>query len=110
MVTLASLSSRLRQAAVALTLPAALATAAVAQPATTEPVVLATGFTSHQVSGTTIGTYSLANLAARDRNDEYCLGYAHSEPDYVLQLEDSFSDLTIAVNSYGGDTTLAIQA
>lgn len=84
-----------------------LALAAAAQAATT--VTLATGFTSAQVSGETVGSYGLANIASRDRSGEFCLGYADRDPDYVLTLEQDFSQLTIAVNSGGADTTLLIQ-
>lgn len=70
---------------------------------------LALGFTSSQTSGETVGSYSLSNIASRDSNGEFCLGYADHTPDHVLTLEQDFSQLTIAVDSGGEDTTLLIQ-
>lgn len=86
-------------------LPLALAAAAQAA----SDMTLATGFASTQVSGETVGSYGLANIASRDSNGEFCLGYADRDPDYVFTLEQDFSQLTIAVNSGGADTTLLIQ-
>ncbi|MEM1255419.1 MAG: hypothetical protein AAGI69_23525 [Cyanobacteria bacterium P01_H01_bin.21] len=70
---------------------------------------LALGFSSTQASGETVGSYGLANIANRDTSGEFCLGYADRAPDHVLTLEEDFTDLTIAVNSGGADTTLLIQ-
>lgn len=84
-----------------------LALAAAAQAASN--MTLATGFTSAQASGETVGSYGLANIASRDSRGEFCLGYADRSPDYVLTLEQDFAQLTIAVNSGGADTTLLIQ-
>ncbi len=86
-------------------LPLLLATAAQAA----SEMRLALGFTSTQTSGETVGSYSLSNIASRDRNGEFCLGYADRTPDHVLTLEQDFTDLTIAVDSGGEDTTLLIQ-
>lgn len=88
-----------------LALPIVLATAAQAS----DEMRLALGFSSTQASGETVGSYGLANIANRDTNGEFCLGYADRAPDHVLTLEEDFTDLTIAVNSGGADTTLLIQ-
>ncbi|MEM9265272.1 MAG: hypothetical protein AAGA46_07080 [Cyanobacteria bacterium P01_F01_bin.13] len=86
-------------------LPLVLATAAQAA----SEMKLALGFTSTQVSGETVGSYGLANIASRDSSGEFCLGYADRTPDHVLTLEQNFADLTIAVDSGGADTTLLVQ-
>lgn len=70
---------------------------------------LALGFTTTQVGGQTVGSYGLANIASRDSSGEFCLGYADRSPDHVLTLEQDFTQLTIAVDSGGADTTLLIQ-
>ena len=100
--------STVRSTAVKLTslvLPLLLATAAQA----TSEMRLALGFNSTQVRGETVGSYGLSNIASRDANGEFCLGYADRSPDHVLTLEQDFSQLTIAVDSGGADTTLLIQ-
>lgn len=86
-------------------LPLVLATAAQAA----GEMRLALGFNSTQTSGETVGSYGLVNIARRDSSGEFCLGYADRTPDHVLTLEEDFTQLTIAVNSGGADTTLLIQ-
>lgn len=90
---------------VGIALPVALATAAQAA----GDMRLALGFTSTQARGETVGSYGLANIASRDNSGEFCLGYADRTPDHVVTLEQDFSQLTIAVDSGGADTTLLIQ-
>ncbi|MEM9805155.1 MAG: hypothetical protein AAF959_07730 [Cyanobacteria bacterium P01_D01_bin.56] len=70
---------------------------------------LALGFASTQLRGETVGSYGLANIASRDSNGEFCLGYAERNPDYIVTLEQDFDQLTIAVDSGGADTTLLVQ-
>ncbi|MEA5463731.1 hypothetical protein [Leptothoe sp. PORK10 BA2] len=84
-----------------------LVLAAAAQAAT--EMRLAVGFTTTQVGGQTVGSYGLANIVSRDSRGEFCLGYADLSPDHVLTLEQDFSQLAIAVDSGGADTTLLIQ-
>ncbi len=86
-------------------LPLLLATAAQAS----SDMRLALGFTSSQANGETVGTYSLSNIASRDSSGEFCLGYGDRTPDHVLTLEEDFTQLTIAIDSGGADTTLLIQ-
>jgi hypothetical protein len=59
--------------------------------------------------GYTDGSFSLSSIANRDRNGNLCLGYADSTPDHILVLEQDFSQLSLRVNSGGGDTTLLVQ-
>jgi hypothetical protein len=51
----------------------------------------------------------MANLAARDHRGLICTGFADTNPDYVLTLQDSFEQLTIRVDSGGNDTTLLVK-
>ncbi|MEO0868236.1 MAG: hypothetical protein AAFY17_07260 [Cyanobacteria bacterium J06642_11] len=97
-------STLLKFAGVAL-LPLTLATTAQAA----GEMKLALGFTSTQQMGETVGSYSLANIASRDSSGEFCLGYGDRTPDYVITLEQDFSQLTIDVDSSGADTTLLVQ-
>ncbi|NEQ54582.1 MAG: hypothetical protein F6K11_31365 [Leptolyngbya sp. SIO3F4] len=90
---------------VGIALPLVLATAAQAA----SEMKLALGFSSTQATGETVGSYGLANIASRDSSGEFCLGYAGHNPDHVVTLEQDFSQLSIAVDSGGADTTLLIQ-
>ncbi len=72
-----------------------------------EPITLMAG--SAVVQGTTSGSDSLTQLAARDRRRKICLGYANAEPNHILVLTEDQPRLQVAINSNGGDTTLLIQ-
>jgi len=72
-----------------------------------EPITLTAG--SAVVQGTTSGSNSLTQLAARDRRRKLCLGYANAEPNHILVLTEDQPRLQVAVDSKGGDTTLLIQ-
>lgn len=72
-----------------------------------EPITLTQG--SAVVQGTTTGSDSLTQLAARDRRRKLCLGYANAEPNHILVLTEDQPRLQVAVDSKGGDTTLLIQ-
>ena len=61
-----------------------------------------------EVQGTTAGSYSLTQLAARDRRRKLCLGYGTQDPSHLLELEADQGRLQIRVES-GNDTTLLIQ-
>ncbi|MFW6357868.1 MAG: hypothetical protein ACOC0N_01430 [Chroococcales cyanobacterium] len=75
-----------------------------------EPLVLEQGFESAQVTGTTGGAISLSTIANRDEEGNACVGYGDPEnPDHILVLEDNFEQLTLEVNSRGGNTTLIVQ-
>jgi hypothetical protein len=57
-----------------------------------------------KVSGVTGGIYSLSIIRGRDKNKNVCIGFAESNPDYILVLEENFNNLTILVNSSDKDT------
>ncbi len=59
--------------------------------------------------GTTGGTASLPGIVSnRDRHNRACLGFADSQPDHILVLEQPFPNLTFQVRS-NADTTLVVQ-
>jgi hypothetical protein len=64
---------------------------------------------SSTLQGRTGGSYSLAALANRDRNDNTCLGYGDSRPDYILVLPKALDRLQLQVDSGGNDTTLVVE-
>jgi hypothetical protein len=59
--------------------------------------------------GRTGGSYSLAALANRDRDNNTCLGYGDSRPDYILVLPKDLDRLQLQVDSGGRDTTLVVE-
>ena len=63
---------------------------------------------STTVQGTTVGSYSLSNIASSDGSGNLCAGFADTNPDHILTLQSDFQSLTVTVNS-GQDTTLLIQ-
>ncbi|MGB3294241.1 MAG: hypothetical protein WBB01_14735 [Phormidesmis sp.] len=87
----------------------ALATLSLSRPVTASetPIVLTAG--EAEVQGVTSGQFSFLQLAARDRRRKLCLGYGRRNPDYILELTERQPQLSIAVESNGGDTTLLIQ-
>ncbi len=64
---------------------------------------------SGQVTGSTGGAFSLANIAPRDRHGNPCLGFGSPTPDHLMILEENLDRLTLTVHSGGKDTTLVIQ-
>jgi hypothetical protein len=75
-------------------------------------ISLAPGFdtVTASLSGYTGGSYSLSAISNRDVNNKACIGFADPTPDHIVVLQKDFSNLKIAVNSRGSDTTLLIQA
>ncbi|MBF2064183.1 MAG: hypothetical protein IGS39_07155 [Calothrix sp. C42_A2020_038] len=75
-------------------------------------ISLAPGFDSSaaSISGYTGGSYSLSAISNRDVHNKACIGFADPTPDHILVLQQEFSNLRIAVNSGGFDTTIVIQA
>ncbi|NJL46447.1 MAG: hypothetical protein HC929_01630 [Leptolyngbyaceae cyanobacterium SM2_5_2] len=61
------------------------------------------------VGGTTVGMFPLSNLASRDHRGLICTGFADTNPDHVLTLQEPFQQLTIRVDSGGNDTTLLVR-
>lgn len=87
------------------------ATPLLAQSANFDSITLSPGFSvaDGTVRGYTQGSFSLSSIANRDRSNSLCVGFADSTPDHILVLEQNFSQLTLQVNSGGGDTTLLVQ-
>lgn len=82
-----------------------------AQSANFDSLTLSPGFSTADgtAQGYTQGSFSLSSIANRDRSDNLCVGFADTTPDHILVLEQDFSQLTLQVNSGGGDTTLLVQ-
>lgn len=103
-------SSRLRWSGLLLLLATLSAVPILAQSANFAPLDLAPGFATAvgTVQGYTGGSFSLSAITNRDRANNLCLGYADSTPDHIMTLGQSFSQLTLQVDSGGNDTTLVI--
>jgi hypothetical protein len=88
-----------------------IATPTIAQTSHFGKISLSPGFdpTTAIVTGHTGGGYSLSDISRRDRDRNFCIGFADPQPDHILVLEKDFDQLTILVNSRGQDTTLLIQ-
>ncbi|MEO0541475.1 MAG: hypothetical protein AAFZ80_11510 [Cyanobacteria bacterium P01_A01_bin.105] len=71
-------------------------------------ITVTAGSGTTEAQGTTAGFFGLSNLVGRDRDGNLCLGYADTEPDHLLTLQQDFDQLTLAVAS-GEDTTLLVQ-
>jgi len=80
-----------------------------AQGANFEALVLSQNSSTASASGFTAGFFAISNIAPRDRHGHVCIGFADTNPDHMLTLEQDFSTLTVQVNSGGNDTTLLIQ-
>ncbi|NJL44912.1 MAG: hypothetical protein HC922_02475 [Leptolyngbyaceae cyanobacterium SM2_3_12] len=61
------------------------------------------------VTGFTTGFLPLSNIAGRDRRGLVCAGFADTNPDHTMTLQQDFPNLTVQVNSGGNDTALLIQ-
>ena len=74
-------------------------------------LTLAKGFNqaSAFVTGSTSGSFSLTNLAKVDSQNRPCIGYGAVNPDHILVLKNDFSNLSLAVDSGGQNTTLVIR-
>ena len=82
---------------------------AMAQAANFGNLVLSSGQGNASASGFTAGFFAISNIASRDHNGNICVGFADSNPDHILTLEQDFASLTVQVDSGGNDTTLLIQ-
>jgi hypothetical protein len=85
------------------------ATAALAQTANFAPITLSASQPTATVNGVTAGIFSMANVAMRDQRGIICTGFADTNPDHILTLQEPISQLTLQVNSDGNDTTLLLQ-
>lgn len=72
---------------------------------------LSPGFSAEDgsVNGYTGGSYSLAAVENRDRDNNPCLGYGDSRPDHIVVLKADFAALTFQLDSGGKDTTLMLK-
>jgi hypothetical protein len=80
-----------------------------AQAANFDALALSQSSASASANGFTAGFTAMSNIASRDRHGNICTGFADTNPDHVLTLEQDFASLTVQVNSGGNDTTLLIQ-
>ncbi|MEM9448386.1 MAG: hypothetical protein AAGA75_07615 [Cyanobacteria bacterium P01_E01_bin.6] len=60
--------------------------------------------------GHTQGAVPLASITRNDNQGNLCVGFAASEPDHILQVDQDLGAIAIRVDSNGGDTTLLVQA
>jgi hypothetical protein len=84
-------------------------TPVIAQSANFGEFTLATDAANATANGYTAGSAALSDIAARDRYGKICVGFANTNPDHIMRLEQDFSHLTVQINSSGNDTTLLIQ-
>lgn len=61
------------------------------------------------VDGFTNGLSPLSGIAGRDRKGAICTGFADTNPDHIMVLEQELASLTLQVNSGGNDTSMLIQ-
>lgn len=61
------------------------------------------------IQGYTQGSVPLAAIAAQDAAGNRCVGFAETEPDHLLDVQQNMGQVLIQVNSGGNDTTLLIQ-
>ncbi|MGB3202620.1 MAG: hypothetical protein WBA99_17065 [Nodosilinea sp.] len=80
-----------------------------AQQANFESFTLSESTPTASVSGFTNGISALSNLAGRDRNGTICTGFADTNPDHTMVLQQDIAALTLQVNSGGNDTSLLVQ-
>lgn len=76
-----------------------------------DPLILAKGFTSQNstVTGHTGGSFPLSSIALKDSKNSPCIGYGDTKPDHILQLQSDFSQLRIAIDSGGKDSTIVVK-
>lgn len=96
-------------AAFALLALGSLGSAALAQAANFAPITLSSASPTATATGTTAGIFALANMAMRDHQGTICTGFADTNPDHILTLQEPMARLTLQVNSGGQDTTLLLQ-
>lgn len=70
----------------------------------------ASGVPGGPVRGHTQGSVPLSSMARQDNQGNMCVGFAESEPDHMLRVEQDLGAIALQVNSNGGDTTLLIQS
>ncbi len=82
---------------------------ALAQQANFEALTLSESSPAASVEGFTNGLSALSSITGRDRNGAICTGFADTNPDHILVLQQDFASLTLQVNSGSNDTSLLIQ-
>ena len=82
---------------------------ALAQEANFESFTLSEAVPSASASGFTNGITALSNIAGRDRSGSICSGFADTNPDHIMVLQQDLASLTLQVNSGGNDTSLLVQ-
>lgn len=82
---------------------------ALAQQANFEAFALSEGSPVASIGGFTNGLSALSSIAGRDRNGAICTGFADTNPDHIMVLQQDFASLTLQVNSGRNDTSLLIQ-
>lgn len=106
-------SVRQRRSAMALVVGLAMGLASVmpalAQQANFEALTLSESSPAASVEGFTNGLSALSSIAGRDRNGAICTGFADTNPDHIMVLQQDFASLTLQVNSGSNDTNLLIQ-
>jgi hypothetical protein len=80
-----------------------------AQPPPPQPFTLSDSDLAAQVEGSTNGIFALSSIAGRDRRGNICVGFADSNPNHIMELQQGFDSLTLQINSGGNDTTLLVQ-
>jgi hypothetical protein len=80
-----------------------------AQQVNFESFTLSESAPAASVSGFTNGISALSNIAGRDRNGMICAGFADTNPDHTMDLQQDLAALTLQVNSGGNDTSLLVQ-
>lgn len=80
-----------------------------AQTANFGSLTLGSGNPQASAEGFTAGFFALSNIAQRDHKGQVCVGFADTNPDHILVLQQDFPSLTLQVNSRGNDTTLLVQ-
>jgi len=79
-----------------------------AQAANFDSITLGASTPRAQAEGFTAGFFPLSNVAMRDSQGRVCAGFADTNPDHLLILDQDLDTLTLQVNSGGNDTTLLV--
>ncbi|MGB7311883.1 MAG: hypothetical protein WA939_03025 [Nodosilinea sp.] len=95
--------------AASLAMGAVVALPTLAQQVNFESFTVSEAAPTASVSGFTTGISALSNIAGRDRNGTVCAGFADTNPDHTMVLQQDLAALTLQVNSGGNDTSLLVQ-
>lgn len=95
--------------AAGLAMGCAAALPTLAQQVNFESFTLSAAAPTASVDGFTNGISALSNLAGRDRSGNICTGFADTNPDHIMVLQQDFPSLRLQVDSGGNDTSLMVQ-